>query len=77
MSNNIAMLVDISRTDETGFNTAEGFIVIVNYNDNYYLCKEWSLTYQYFLLYNADPFEEGNAVIFFDKVTSFKIIESF
>jgi hypothetical protein len=74
---NIAMLVDISRTDETGRNTAEGFIIIVHYNDDYYLCKEWSLKYQYFLLYNADPFEEGNAVIYFDQVTSYKIIESF
>lgn len=74
---NIAFLVDISQCSDTGLCRANNFIVIVDYNGDYYLCKEWSLDYNYFLLNDADPYEEGTKVVYFDEVTSFKIIDAF
>lgn len=74
---NIAFLVDISQRSDTGLCSANNFIVIVDYNDDYYLCKEWSLDYNYFLLNDADPYEEGVKFVCFEEVTSFKIIDAF
>lgn len=78
MSSNIAMLVDISEYNEkTFYCSSYNFIVIVDYNNDYYLCKQWSLKYNYFLLSDADAYEKNAKVVYFDEVTSYKIIDAF